>query len=122
MADGAYVKARKDHRCQFCYRIIFKGTQYWSERITPWDHSENEHYFSLKAHTRCWELWRSGIDSECDHIFPDDTQYWRESLIELRRCTREGIKPWWQLTEAEKRERIRTRNAEWTRKVLEKQS
>jgi len=63
-------KARKHHTCSFCNLPIPAGTIYYTDRITPWDHPDNEHYFTIKAHPHCWDFWRSEYGETQEWIFP----------------------------------------------------
>lgn len=51
--DGKYVTARKDHVCDLCPWAIPAGMEYWREDATPWDHPDNDGYFTIKAHRLC---------------------------------------------------------------------
>lgn len=79
MANGKFVTARKNHRCTFCRNRIYAGLRYWYEKVTPWDHPDNDGYFVMKAHVRCIKTWHV-VGSECDWTFPDDTRWWTEML------------------------------------------
>src|SRR5664279_5061360 len=81
MSDGHLVRARKFYRCEFCRRLIFKGSRYWYERITPWDHPDNESYSTLRLHKRCMEAWGSSACGDCDDEWPDDTHWWRREVL-----------------------------------------
>jgi len=58
------VKARKDHVCSLCFGVIPEGIDYINERVTPWDHANNEFFFTYKAHVGCDYLWHSEIGHE----------------------------------------------------------
>ena len=80
---AAIRTARKDHRCLLCEEIIPKGTKYGHQRITPWDHPDNECFFTYRAHTECDELWGK-VGREWDWEFPDDPGLWKEMLAHYR--------------------------------------
>lgn len=109
MADGKFVVARKDHRCTLCHALIFAGCRYWSERLTPWDHPDNDGYAKFKAHQRCLALWGSGYGAVHDYEFIDDHRAWIEGLWDLRQCKRAGVKSEYQMTDRERIEWIRTK-------------
>jgi hypothetical protein len=81
MADGKMVRARKDYRCSFCDRRIHSGHRYWFERITPWDHYDNESYSVLRAHHRCIRHWNR-VGDVYDWYFPIDPWEWRRDMVE----------------------------------------
>ncbi len=55
--DGKFRTARKEHFCTFCELPIFRFTQYHWERITPWDHADNETFSTMRAHLWCIKRW-----------------------------------------------------------------
>jgi hypothetical protein len=75
--------ARKRHKCTLCGEPITPGSTYIFERITPWDHSDNDSYFSYKAHHICNEVWLEVCD-DYDCIFPDNAEEWKQELIAQR--------------------------------------
>ena len=70
-----YRVARKRHVCTLCGLPIAPLTRYFYQRITPWDHPENETYFDFKAHPRCESVWQS-VAHESDGILPEPTDFW----------------------------------------------
>lgn len=67
MSQWKIRTAKKLHRCSFCYEPIAPGSQYAHIRLTPWDHPDNECFFtvqSLRRFRRCCHcvrmatLWR----------------------------------------------------------------
>jgi len=76
-------KARKDHRCSFCCEMITKGTRYICQRVTPWDHADNECFFTIKAHVECDSIWQQ-VGSEFDWQLPDGKIDWEEMLAQLK--------------------------------------
>lgn len=62
-------KARKDHICTLCALKIESGTEYVYQRITPWDHPENESYGDYKAHPECDKFWSSEYGRKVDYEF-----------------------------------------------------
>jgi len=81
--NGQYRTARVEHLCTHCNLPIPVGVKYWCERVTPWDHPENERYFSYKAHAKCRELWNE-IGGDYDWEFFDDHHEWRQALKDRR--------------------------------------
>lgn len=61
--------ARKPHVCTLCDLTIPPGADYIYERITPWDHPDNERYFTFKAHRVCERAWRDA-DELNDGLLP----------------------------------------------------
>lgn len=61
--------ARKDHRCSFCGLTIERGTEYHCHKGTPWEHQDNDTFFTIKAHTDCWALWVK-YAQDWDYYFP----------------------------------------------------
>lgn len=80
-------KAIKDHECILCHQVIKKGTEYRHQRITPWDHPDNEFFFDFKAHKECEKLWHKYGD-DVDWMFPCDSGEWDE-LLEPERMEHE---------------------------------
>lgn len=72
-------KARKDHICTLCFETIRAGGEYIYQRITPWDHSENEGFFNFKAHGGCYAMW-DDVAQENDGMFPSDKGEWAEMI------------------------------------------
>jgi len=79
--DGSTRIAQKDHICSFCALPIPKGARYWYEKMTPWDHEDNDGFFTCKAHEACRELWVN-VASDFEYRFPDDPFEWRRMLGE----------------------------------------
>lgn len=77
--NGKTVKARREHQCELCKLPIKKGESYYKERITPWDHPDNEGYFTFKAHDKCSDVWFA-IGDDYDWRYPDDGGYWLETM------------------------------------------
>ena len=74
--------ARKDYRCDFCGEAIPKASEYFTQRITPWDHPDNEGFFTHRAHARCEEVWNlvgTSYDWEWDHGCESE---WKEILAQ----------------------------------------
>lgn len=61
--------ARVAHRCCLCQRWIAIGEQYIYCRYTPWDHSENDDFFTYKAHVHCDTVF-SQVGEEWNWEFP----------------------------------------------------
>lgn len=72
--------ARKDHECTLCAYTIPKGARYRYEKLTPWDHPDNDGYFTYKGHYVCERAWRD-IGREWDWAMPDVGE-WRQYLSE----------------------------------------
>lgn len=51
--------ARREHHCDLCDRSIPSGHRYVDERLTPWDHPDNERFTTFRAHVRCRDAWSS---------------------------------------------------------------
>lgn len=68
--------ARKPHRCTHCNRTIRVGESYAFKRITPWDHPDNEAFFTYRAHERCEAYWNE-IGYEYEWQFRDDPEEFR---------------------------------------------
>lgn len=79
MADGKWVKGRKTHRCTLCDLPILAGELSWSERLTPWDHPDNDSYGQFRAHQLCEEIWRE-MCQEYDGTFPDPCTWQAEEI------------------------------------------
>jgi hypothetical protein len=73
-------KARKKHMCTLCHESILKGENYIYNKITIWDHSENDTFGTYKAHNKCDDLWINGIGKDMDWMFPTDKYEWNEEL------------------------------------------
>lgn len=52
------VKARKQHRCALCPWPIEVGVEHISERVTPWAHPDNEHFWQFRGHLHCERIYR----------------------------------------------------------------
>jgi hypothetical protein len=76
--------ARKDHTCALCFEVIPSGTQYYSQEVTPWEHHDNERFYTFKAHMECYNLWtdcgNDNIDHEFTWLLPDRREDWYEQL------------------------------------------
>ena len=70
-------KAKKEHTCTLCHKKIEAGTEYMYARVTPWDHSDNEHYSDYKTHIECDKAWLK-VGSDYDYYFPDDGRQFLE--------------------------------------------
>lgn len=70
-------KARKEHRCTLCGEPIVSGTDYVYDRITPWDHEENDTFMNYRAHPLCHDLWID-IGDGWDWEFPSEDEFKRE--------------------------------------------
>jgi hypothetical protein len=70
-------KARKEHICTLCQKVIKAGKQYEYQRLTPWDHSENEYFFDYKAHISCDTTWHK-VGCDYDWVFPAGKYEWAE--------------------------------------------
>jgi hypothetical protein len=81
MGESVKRKAKKDHRCSLCALVIAAGDEYIYQRITPWDHAENDSFSDYKAHVDCDALW-SDVGSDCDWMLPAGRQEWLESIGE----------------------------------------
>lgn len=68
--------ARKRHSCSLCHETIEPTSKYQYERITPWDHPDNESYFDYKAHLNCHKLWMEDGGEWFDWNFPLDGGEW----------------------------------------------
>lgn len=68
-ADETLTKARKDHKCTLCGGRITRGSGYVYQRVTPWDHPDNECFFDYKAHTSCNQVWANDVGPEWDYEF-----------------------------------------------------
>jgi len=62
-------RARKEHKCDFCHKIIWSGSDYHLHKGTPWDHPDNDSFFTLKVHKDCWDLWIEH-QQDWDQLFP----------------------------------------------------
>ena len=86
MSDPVRRRARKDHTCTLCGRVIRRGRRYVYEKITPWDHPDNDGYFTVKIHLGCNRAWYALAD-DWDYEIPDPgtfREYRREWLLERR--------------------------------------
>jgi hypothetical protein len=79
--DGKYVVARREHQCTLCRLPISVGEKYWYERLGPMDHSDNEGFFTYKAHQACDALWQR-VGGDLDWYFTHDPYEWRQMLAE----------------------------------------
>jgi hypothetical protein len=79
MAQSSVIirKARKDHVCSLCFDAIRAGSEYFYQRVTPWDHSENDSFFNFKAHGGCYAIW-DDIAQDNDGMLPSDKEEWDE--------------------------------------------
>jgi hypothetical protein len=59
MTEWITRTARKNHICSFCGNIIPANSYYKFVRLTPWDHPDNEIFFSWKVHPFCLEVWNN---------------------------------------------------------------
>ena len=62
-------KARRTHKCNFCWMEIAVNETYVHHKGAPWDHSDNNGFFAIKAHNKCWELWEQH-KRDWDFLFP----------------------------------------------------
>lgn len=62
--------ARKQHWCTLCGQSIEVGEHYIYQRITPWDHPDNDGFFSYRAHEECNRFWVAEFAYDADGIFP----------------------------------------------------
>lgn len=53
MVDPKVVKGQKRYRCCLCGRLIPKGMRHVYERLTPWDHPDNDSYGDWRVHRLC---------------------------------------------------------------------
>lgn len=79
--NGRLVVARREHGCMLCPWPILQGQRYWSEKITPWDHPDNESYSAFKAHPLCHDWWLAGHGWSHDGEFYDGQ--WVEEIRPL---------------------------------------
>jgi hypothetical protein len=84
--ESKLVTARKDHRCTFCRRKIYKGRQYSRATVAPWDHPDNDGFFEMKAHPICERIFYM-VASDYDNLFPEGKQEFRE-MVSLARSYR----------------------------------
>lgn len=82
-------KARKDYHCDLCHFLIRKDTLYHYQRVTPWEHPENESFGNYRAHNYCNALW-SRIGQESDWEMYDYADF-RMCLTDGKRLTDEAI-------------------------------
>lgn len=77
---GEWTKrlARKGHRCDFCGEAIATGDEYFRVRLTPWDHPDNEGFFTWRAHPFCHELWMAA-GPDWGWEWGDDPAAWRDA-------------------------------------------
>lgn len=68
------MKARKDYKCTLCGLKIPRGEDYFYQRITPWDHPDNEIFSDFRAHKECEKLWQE-IGESWDYLFPDPADF-----------------------------------------------
>lgn len=68
-------KARKEHTCVLCYTPILPSTKYLYQRITPWDHPMNEHFFDYKVHKECHKQWKI-CGSYHENMLPESFSMW----------------------------------------------
>lgn len=79
--DGRWRRAVKTHRCSLCWRLIapteLTGERYWDERLTPWDHPDNDGYGQFKAHGLCLSALYAieADDSWWDGTLSDATEF-----------------------------------------------
>jgi hypothetical protein len=73
--------AKKAHRCEFCAEQIAPGQRYAHIRLTPWDHADNDGFFTWRTHEFCREMWDEHIGEDSDwtwyaesHEFRDDCE------------------------------------------------
>lgn len=87
--NGKFVVARKRHQCNgLCGAPIEQGERYWSERIGPIDHSDNDSFWTWKAHEFCKRLFDVHRD-ELDFELPDPGT-WAELVAEWLALTTYG--------------------------------
>lgn len=71
--------ARKDHKCDFCLGVIRKGSDYYKETFTPWSCTDNDIFWTLKAHHECkqsFDQFFAALGSE--GWGEEDIREWRE--------------------------------------------
>lgn len=79
--EESATKARKDHKCTLCGGRIPKGSAYIYQKVTPWDHPDNEDFFAYKAHVSCNQVWAKDVGPEWDYEFSQgDYGDFREAL------------------------------------------
>ena len=83
MAVGKWTRASQEQRCTLCGLAIPTSEVYWRERMTPWDHQDNDGFFTLKAHKACYEFWDADYADRVDGLFPVGTEgEFREAMRE----------------------------------------
>lgn len=83
------VVARKDHYCSLCGEVIPAKTKYAYKRITPWDHADNETFFTYKAHELCDEVWQK-IGDRYAWLFPYGCESeWKKDMAEYLESVKE---------------------------------
>lgn len=82
------TKARKEHRCDFCRKPIAAGEEYIRREITPWDHSDNETFFTHKSHVVCNDVWYK-FGERYDWVYPEDGNEWAELVAEYEATTKQ---------------------------------
>lgn len=92
--NGVKRTARKEHRCShLCGGVIEKGEVYWNEGCGPPDNSDNDTWFTWKAHLECRDAFYE-LAADCDGYFPDDPSMWlTEYLTEDAVDPQNGLHP-----------------------------
>ena len=93
MSEWSVRRAKKQHRCNFCNEPIAEGTQYAHCRLTPWDHPDNDGFFTWRAHPFCREMWVQHIGAECEWEWGDDPWQFKD---DCEQCApdRQDEYPW----------------------------
>ena len=66
--------ARKPHYCTLCGELISAGEHYVYQRITPWDHPDNDGFFSYRAHEECDRFWHAEYADSTERELPVGTE------------------------------------------------
>ncbi len=62
--------ARKQHKCDLCRREIVQGEDYFRQEVKPWDHEDNDCFFSFKAHRECEEVYSDQYREDHEGYIP----------------------------------------------------
>ena len=84
MRRGKTLVARVACICTHCERQIEVGEAYYWTRITPWDHVENDGFFTVREHVECARFWDDSAGDLSDNMLWGEPVEWIEEMAAWR--------------------------------------